>query len=220
MGVGLTTLAANHRLLQIRLPLAICRYIFFRLPIMINGFGSQFSIVCETIAASHPQFRLINSRRIELSIFITIMSVLALSLSACDVLGDEEPSLNGTDVAMKDIAGNWSASQAYFRPEPINQNTSIDLIAAGITFSIEIQDNGRFVLSEADAAGGASPSSGQLGFDGEWLVVAFDDSPSDPDYFTVNFTDDILNISGPGEFDIDEDSSDDSGIIEFYFERS
>ncbi len=187
---------------------------------MQTGAGSQISGIGEGFAASPRQLGPVNSHRFGLSVLTAVVTVLVLSLSACDIIGGDEISLKGTNVSMTEIAGNWTASSAFFYVETTGQGAQIDLVAGGGAVNLVIQDDGRFILTVADTAGGTSVTSGQLGFDDEWLVVASDESPDDPDYFTINFTSDRLNISGPGEFDANEDSLADPGTFEFLFDRS
>ncbi len=188
---------------------------------MQAGARTQISRTREGFAASPRQFGPANSHGFGLAIRTAfVVTVLVLSLSACDIIGDDDFPLEGTNVSMTEIAGNWIAFGASFIVESTGPIVGIDLLADAGSVNMSIQDDGRFTLTIGDGTGETSVTAGQLGFDDEWLVAAFDESPDDPEYFVINFTNEVLNISGPGEFDVNEDSLEDPGIFEFFFNRS
>ena len=147
-------------------------------------------------------------KRVRCSYAITLAFVLLIMVPLTSCTEDEGPDCSdqGTNLSISEISGNWTASSAIFSRDVGGTIQQVDVVAEGGTVTLSIQSNGRFTLNVAESDGPNDVSSGDFCFDEELLVVRFDgDAPDDWDYFRVQLdsSNDILYISGRGEFDFD-----------------
>lgn len=148
---------------------------------------------------------------------ISFLIYLCLTLSAlcffasCLDEGDEEPSLQGDKYGINDIAGTWLAMQALFTGLDTPYKGSLDVIDEGGTLTLKIETNGRFKVTIVLPGEANMVFSGQLGFDEEWLAMAYDDEPEEYyyHYFDLNDTKTELTIRGDGWLDLDDDGVED-----------
>ena len=143
-----------------------------------------------------------------------ILVVFTLFTSCSD--GDEDFSQTGTNLSVSDIAGSWTATSATFSgPE------FFDLLADGGTVTLVIQNNGRFTFTmKVPDEPDDEVSTGKLGFDGEYLVVIFDDDPGEEASFFISLVNNILTLRGQTEMDLDGNGKEDFGILELIMKRS
>ena len=137
---------------------------------------------------------------------------------------DEGPdcSLQGTNFSVSDISGNWTATEASFfnvSTEPIQV---VDVVAEGGTVTLSIQSNGRFTLNISEADGSTTRSSGELCFEEDILVVRFDgDAADDYEFYGIQFNgSNNLSLSGPAEFDFNDDGTPDQAEVDLVLVRS
>ena len=97
----------------------------------------------------------------------------------------------------------------------------IDIIKEGGTLKLAIQNNGRFTFTIMLPGEPDQVTTGQLGFDEEWLAVSYDDDPGEYDYlfFDLNADKSILTIRGNGGYDFDDDGTEDIATMSFILER-
>jgi len=62
-------------------------------------------------------------------------------------------------------------------------------------------------------------TTGKLGFDGDFLVVRFDDEDEDVSFF-ISLINDIMTLRGQTELDLDGNGVDDFGTLELIMERN
>ncbi len=150
----------------------------------------------------------------KLILFITaILAVFTLFSSCSD--GDEDFSQTGTNLSVTDIAGSWTATSATFSgPE------FFDLLADGGTVTLVIQNNGHFTFTMKVPGEPDEVSTGKLGFDGEFLVVIFDDDPGEEASFFISLVNNILTLRGQTEMDLDGNGKEDFGILELIMKRN
>ncbi len=133
----------------------------------------------------------------------------------------DEPKLEGINYSISDIAGNWTATEATFSSLGNPYKGGIDIIQEGGSLKLGIQNNGRFTFTIILPGEADQITTGQLGFDEEWLAVSYDDDPGEYDYLFFDLNDDksILTISGEGGYDYDEDGEEDHSIMSFILNR-
>ena len=151
---------------------------------------------------------------------LSLITILGLASCGDD---DEEDgfSLVGTNFSISDITGTWNATQAIFGTTS-GAAISVDVVAQGGTVVLQISSNGNFQVTVTENGAAPETSSGRMGFDEDLLVISFDDSPDDYEFFGSTFNDPILTISGGNglvEFDFDNDGSDEPADIDFILER-
>ncbi|WP_156102228.1 hypothetical protein [Muricauda sp. MAR_2010_75] len=147
------------------------------------------------------------------------LSVCILALVPLYQCSDEEEgpdcSLQGTNLSIADMSGNWVATSAIFFTitDPIE---TVDVVEEGGTVTLSIQSNGGFTLNIAESGGPSDVSSGDFCFDEDLLVVRFDgDAPDDWEYFRVQLSSgNNLSIGGPAEFDFDGNGTPDPAEVE------
>ena len=158
-------------------------------------------------------------------IFYYLLSLLWIGSFLISCSNDDEGpdcSLQGTNVSVSDISGNWTATEASFfnvSTEPIQV---VNVVAEGGAVTLSIQSNGRFTLTIAESDGSNTRSSGDLCFDEDLLVVRFDGGdPDDYEFFGIQFNGtNNLSISGPAEFDFNDDGTPDSAEVDLVLVRS
>ena len=134
---------------------------------------------------------------------------------ACNKDKNEYP-LDGPNLSMNDISGNWKATGANYSYDTL----FFDVIAEGGSVSLVIESNGRFTFilklpEEAD-----NVSAGQLGFDDEWLAITYDEDPGEYEYFYIDLTNGILTLRGAAEFDFEGDGKEEPANIDLVLIRS
>ena len=156
------------------------------------------------------------------------MKTLSTHVAACALLllffscssGDDGDPLVGTTISISDIQGNWNAIRAIFDIAGTGTSQSIDVVEEGGSVTLQIQSNGRFTLTITPQGESAEVSKGQMSFDEDLLVVEFDDSPGDSEYYGIQSSTSTLSISGPAEYDLDGDGTDDDAYVELDFVRA
>ena len=111
------------------------------------------------------------------ALFLAVLALLAI-FSACDS-GEDDFSLEGTNISMSEIAGTWTATRAFFSRAADGPAVEVEIIAQGGTATLVIQNNGRFTFTTMLPGEAAEVTTGQLGFDEDLLVVIYDDEPDD-----------------------------------------
>ncbi|MEO1030725.1 MAG: hypothetical protein AAFX55_04940 [Bacteroidota bacterium] len=143
---------------------------------------------------------------------VKIMTIIymALLLLACNSDDDNATAfdfpLEGTTLSIDDIAGNWTATFAEFQTVG-DPSSLIDIVDAGGSLTLNIQNNGRFTSTISLPGVGSQQFSGQMGFSGSQLVLLDDtDEPGDEAFLNITLTpEDMLLLTGILEFDFDED---------------
>jgi hypothetical protein len=153
-------------------------------------------------------------------IFITGFLTVCLFFLTCSCNKDE-PKLQGDNYSIGDIAGDWTATEATFSSLENPYKGGIDIINEGGTLKLVIQNNGRFTFTIILPGEPDQVTTGQLGFDEEWLAVSYDDDPGEYDYlfFDLNADKSILTIRGNGGYDFDDDGTEDFATMSFILER-
>ncbi|MEZ4811354.1 MAG: hypothetical protein R2819_13430 [Allomuricauda sp.] len=152
-----------------------------------------------------------------LSKFLGVCSLLLL-LASCG--SDEGDPLVGSEISISDIQGNWNAIRAVFDIAGTGASQSIDIVEEGGTVTLQIQSNGRFTLTVTQQGESPEVSQGQMSFDEDLLVVEFDDSSGDWEYFSIQSSSSTLSISGPAEFDFDGDGTEEAATADLDFVRA
>ena len=145
---------------------------------------------------------------------IAILVFLSINI-ACNKDKDEYP-LDGPNLSMNDISGNWKATTANYSYDTL----FFDVIAAGGSATLVIQTNGRFTFTLILPDEPDNVSSGQLGFDEEWLAISFDDDPEEYEYFYIELSNGILTLRGPAEFDFEGDGTEEPASVDLMLIRS
>ena len=145
----------------------------------------------------------------------TIAILVFLSInSACNKDKDEYP-LEGPNLSMNDISGNWKATTANYSYDTL----FFDVIAEGGSAILVIQSNGRFIFTLKLPDEPDNVSSGQLGFDEEWLAISFDDDPEEYEYFFIGLSNGVLTIRGPAAFDFEGDGTEEPASVDLVLIR-
>jgi hypothetical protein len=142
--------------------------------------------------------------------FAAALGALALSCG-----GDEGTGPGGITIA--DLAGTWDATTATF--EGVVGSGFVDLIADGGSVTLTITGDGRFTFVLTLPGESPETASGTMHFEEDFLVMTFDDDPSDPVFFIFFFSDDTLTLAGEDEFDFDDDGVDEPAIITLVLQR-
>lgn len=140
-------------------------------------------------------------------LMVSIASLLVLGCSNDDDDGnggDFDFPLEGDNLSMEDIAGNWTATFAEFQLISDSSST-IEIVSEGGEVTLNIQENGRFTSRITFPGEPAEQFSGQLGFSGSQLVLLDDeDDPGDEAFLSITLTpEDVLLVSGILEFDFE-----------------
>ena len=148
-----------------------------------------------------------------------ILTVFSIFFTCCGE--DDEPKLKGDKYSISDIAGNWTATQAFFSSIEVPHKGSLDVLGEGGTLTLSIKDNGRFTLTIILPGEANQVFSGQLGFDEEWLAVSYDEDPGEYDYmfFELNATKTELTIRGDAGYDFDDDNIEDLASMDLVLKR-
>ena len=154
--------------------------------------------------------------------YLTPILLLLLTFVACNKNKEEYP-LNGPILSMADIAGTWNATTANFSGDELDaagQPKFIDIIAEGGSVTLSIQSNGRFTSTIALPGEPDNISTGQLGFDEQWLAISFDEDPGEYEFFFIELVNNVLTLRGPAEFDFDDDGLEEPGSLDWVMERA
>lgn len=149
---------------------------------------------------------------------IFVVSLLLLCFQACGE--DEGNELTGSGISINDIQGSWNAIRVEFDIAGSGASLAVDIIDQGGSATLVIQSNGRFTLTIIPMGESPQVTTGQMTFDDDLLVVEFDDSPGQSDFFSIQNTSSTLSISGPAEYDLDNNGTDDPARVEMDFERT
>lgn len=150
----------------------------------------------------------------------TLLSFFVLFLSFSCGSDDGDPQLEGTNLSISDIQGNWEATRALFDIAGTGASQAIDIVAVGGSVTLNIQSNGRFTLTILAPGQPPETSTGQMSFDEDLLVVAFDGDANDPEFFGIQSTATTLSLSGNTEYDLDGDGVDDPATVELDLVRA
>ncbi len=129
--------------------------------------------------------------------------------------GDEGTGPGGITIA--DLAGTWDATTATF--EGVVGSGFVDVIADGGSVTLTITGDGRFTFLLTLPGESPETTSGTMHFEEDFLVMTFDDDPSDPVFFIFFFSDDTLTLAGEDEFDFDDDGVDEPAILTLVLQR-
>ena len=142
-----------------------------------------------------------------------MVALMTLIFVACSNDDDDETAefdfpLEGSTLSMADIAGTWTATSAEFEGASV-PGGSIELVGAGGSVTLNIQNSGRFTANISLPGVGSQSFSGQMGFSGSQLVLLDDvDEPGDEAFVNITLTpEDLLLLSGILEFDFDGDGN-------------
>ena len=132
----------------------------------------------------------------------------------CNKNKNEYP-LDGPNLSMNDISGNWKATSANYSYDTL----FFDVIAEGGSVSLMIESNGRFTFTLKIPEEADEVSAGQLGFDEEWLAITFDDDPGEYEYFFIGLSNGVLTLRGPAEFDFEGDGTEEPANVDLILIR-
>lgn len=153
--------------------------------------------------------------------FAVVLVLLSIFV-ACNKNKEEYP-LTGPDLSMADIAGTWNATTANFSSYELDDDGQpffMDIIAEGGSFTLVIQNNGRFTSTITLPGEPDNISTGQLGFDDQWLAISFDEDPGEYEYYFIELVSEILTLRGETEFDFDDDGLEEPASIDLVMERA
>lgn len=144
--------------------------------------------------------------------FKTILVTAFLIFIGCsddDDQDDAEFSLQGTNLSVDDISGDWTATMLIFEflDLPVDP---LDLIAEGGGATMNIQNNGNFTFTLIVPDEPVQIFTGRLGFDETALVLEVDEEYL---YFSIELVEGILSINGPVEIDLDLDGVDEATFM-------
>ena len=154
--------------------------------------------------------------------YLALLLVSLLLAYACDDEDDDDFTINGTNIAMADIAGSWNATKGLFGSTALGPVVETDVVADGGTLTLNIQSTGRFTLTITVAGQAPEVTTGRMAFDVDLLVIFFDDDPEEWEYFSITHNEPNLFISGgngSAEFDFDGDGTDEPANVDFVFTR-
>ncbi len=158
--------------------------------------------------------------KFEQTLFLTVITVVLLMGSACG--DDDEVPLTGTKYSISDITGSWTATNAFiFSLAAGAQPATVDIVGEGGSLMLSIQSSGRFTLTIKRPSRADEISTGDMGFDDEWLAVSFDDAPGDYSYMFIELDENRSNmtIRGETEYDFDEDGTEELASIDLEMTR-
>jgi hypothetical protein len=151
-----------------------------------------------------------------------LVVILCAMFAACSSDEDDAaPSPQGTHLSVSDIAGNWKATRAVFSNSQLNPPAIVDVINDGGTVTLNIQTNGKFIFAVSFPGESPDVATGTLGFEDEYLVVSYDDDPGEYEYMGIhsNANHTELSISGPAEFDFDDNGTDEAAEVSMQLTR-
>nr|WP_299343196.1 hypothetical protein [Allomuricauda sp.] len=126
-------------------------------------------------------------------------------------------SLNGPNFSISDISGDWVATQGNFDvPE---SSIQVDVVAEGGSVTLNVQPNGEFTLVITPNGAESETTTGDLAFCDGLFTVRYDNMPNETETLTVTLNNDVLAITGPILFDVDDDGTDDEAFVILRFER-
>ncbi|WP_425237093.1 hypothetical protein [Ulvibacterium sp.] len=156
---------------------------------------------------------------------ISFLFASGFSMMSCSSDEDEEGginfsdcSLDGPNFSISDVAGNWTATQANFDIPGTSQQ--IDVVAEGGTATLNVQSNGAFTLLITENGASSESTTGDLAFCAGLFTVRYDDAPNDPETIQGSLNNGVFTITGPVEYDVDGDGSDDEAFVILRMERS
>jgi hypothetical protein len=157
-------------------------------------------------------------RTIEKMAFYVIMAVVVI-ISACS--DDEEVPLTGTKYSFSDIAGSWNATSALIFSLSVAQPETVDIMDEGGSLTLAVQSNRKFTLTIVRPGRADEISTGNMGFDEEWVAMAFDDAPNDYSYMFIQLDDPRENmiIRGETEYDFDLDGTEELTSVDLEMVR-
>ena len=156
-------------------------------------------------------------------LMLLFFAFLLVSCSSDDSGGG---TLTGTELSISDIQGTWNVTSFVFvkvcDPGVDCPVVEVDLIEEGATATFVIQNNGAFTITSTVPGSGQEIITGQMSFDEDLLVIEFDDSPGEDDYFGIQLTNNKnnLSISGPVEYDFDMDGTDEPAEVNITLVRA
>ena len=137
---------------------------------------------------------------------ILVFSILMTLSIGCSSDSEEEEEentigLEGTNLSIADIAGSWIADEAEIY-EIGNPNNRVDIVGEGGSVSLTILNNGRFTSLISPAQLSGLEIQGQMGFDGNRLVIIEDGFDiEDAGYYSISLdAQDRLHLNGDLEF--------------------
>ncbi|TAI47262.1 hypothetical protein [Flagellimonas allohymeniacidonis] len=156
---------------------------------------------------------------------VSLFFVLAPLFFSCSSSDDEDDenidfsscSLTGPNFSISDISGNWVATQANF--DIPGTTLQVDIVADGGTVTLNVQSNGGFTLVITPNGSPSETTTGDLAFCEGLFTVRYDDAPNEPETLAGSLNNDVLTITGPVEFDVDDDGSDDEAFVILRFDR-
>ncbi|NAS13593.1 hypothetical protein [Poritiphilus flavus] len=158
---------------------------------------------------------------------LAILALLAVVLSFSNCSSDNEEddgldfsacSLNGPNFSISEVTGNWVATQANFDIPGTTQQ--VDVVAEGGTVTLNVQADGGFTLVITEVGEAGETTTGDLAFCEGIFTVRYDDAPNIPEILNASLNGGIFQITGPVEFDVDGDGSDDEAFVILVLERS
>lgn len=153
-----------------------------------------------------------------LKLVTPLLTICFLLLSSCGS-DDGDPQLEGAQLSISDIAGDWEATSAVFDIAGTGASQAVDIIPLGGIATLNVESNGRFTLTIQAAGQPPEISTGQLSFDEDLLVVAFDGEADDPEFSGIQLNGNIMTLSGNTEFDLDSDGNDEPATVELTMQR-
>lgn len=150
-------------------------------------------------------------------LFYGFCSIMMLCL-IFSCAGEEEPyTLQGDKYNIDDLTGTWTATQAFFSSLEEPNKGNLDVIDEGGSLTLKIESDGRFRVTIVLPGEPNMVFTGQLGFDEEWLAMAYDDEPEEYyyHYFDLNADKSELTIRGDGYIDLDGDGVEDMVSMSF-----
>lgn len=156
---------------------------------------------------------------------IIIVIFIAFSSSSCSTEDDGfgQFSLEGTNVSIADIAGNWEATRAHFSRSAEGPILEVDVVEIGGSLSLKIENNGRFSVTIQVPESPPEIYTGRFAFDEDLLVINFDEDPDEWEYFSISHQEPNLLISGGTVYealDIDGDGTREDVYIDFELVRA
>lgn len=154
-------------------------------------------------------------------LFFTGLSILSCSSDGDDDedgINFSECSLNGPNFSISEVVGNWTATQANFDIPGTSQQ--VDVVAEGGTVTLNVQSNGGFTLVITENGAAGETTTGDLAFCEDLFTVRYDDAPNEPEILQGSLVDGTFTITGPVEYDVDGDGSDDEAFVILRLERN
>lgn len=159
--------------------------------------------------------------QISFLIFLCFTILTSCFFSSC-LKEDEGPSLQGDNYGINDIAGTWTATEAFFSSLETPYKGSLDVIDEGGSLTFKIETSGRYKITIVLPGEPNQVFEGKLGFDEEWLAISYDDDPGEYDYhfFELNGAKSVLTIRGDGYLDLDDDGIEDMVSISLILSKN